>query len=330
VRVPPGGLQSRGTGCNPADSGRPERLPHKCRAGGGGAGFSPAVARTAVALVGFCLLCEGRPSWGHLQFRTGVDLVDVYVTVTDERGALVEELARSDFTLLEDGREQRLDTFAAGGLPLSVALAIDRSFSVAGRRLEIMKAASRRFVEALAPTDALTLVGIGSRVEDLAPLSHDRAAARRALDRLDAFGSTSLHDAVIASIDRIHAAKGRRALILLSDGVDRYSRATARDVFEHARRHDVLVFPVAVMARRPALFNEVAAVTGGRALDGRDAVSLAGVLRSIARELRAQYLLGYVSSRAFPTRSEWRTIEVRVRPRMHVRARPGYWTPAPP
>jgi Ca-activated chloride channel homolog len=299
-----------------------------------GRGFYTAVARkTAVLLAGCLLLCEGglHSSLPPTQFRTGVDLVEVYVSVTDERGVPVGDLARSDFELLEDGQEQRFDTFVAGGLPLSVALAIDRSFSVAGRRLEIMKAASRRFLDVLGPTDALTLVGIGSRVEELVPLSHDHAAARRALDRLDAFGSTSLHDAIIASIGRIQAAGGRRALILLSDGVDRYSRASARDVVEHARRHDVLVFPVAVMSRRSMLFNEVAVVTGGRALDGRDAVSLTGALTSIARELRAQYLLGYVSSRAFPARSVWRTIEVRVaRPRVHVRARSGYWTPPPP
>jgi Ca-activated chloride channel family protein len=177
------------------------------------------------------------------------------------------------------------------------------------------------------------LVGIGSRVEVLAPLAAERTAGLRALATLDAFGSTSLHDAIIRALDEIQPASGRRALVLLSDGVDRYSRATEADVLDRARRGDVLVYPIAIGKpretgkQRPPLFAELAVATGGRSVHVTDLKQLPETMKSIARELRAQYLLGYTPARALNGKPEWRTLRVTVRrPDVTVRARPGYWT----
>jgi Ca-activated chloride channel family protein len=171
------------------------------------------------------------------------------------------------------------------------------------------------------------LVGIGSQVEVLAPLATDRTAGLRALATLDAFGSTSLHDAIIRALDEIQPATGRRALVLLSDGVDRYSRASEADVLDRARRGDVLVYPIAVGKQRPPLFAELASTTGGRSVHVTDLKRLPDTLKSIASELRAQYLLGYAPSRPMSGKPEWRGLRVVVRrPGVTVRARPGYWT----
>jgi Ca-activated chloride channel homolog len=283
------------------------------------------------------------------QFTSSVSLVEVYATVTDRTGVAVTDLKGDAFEVFENGQRQEVTVFTAGEMGLSVAVALDRSFSMAGERLTAMSRASEQFLLALRPADQAMLIGIGSRVDVLAPLAADRAAGLRALTTLDAFGSTSLHDAIIRALDEIQPASGRRALVLLSDGVDRYSRASENDVIERARRGDVLVYPIAIGTRRPPLFAELASATGGRSEHVRDLKRLPDTLKSIANELRAQYLLGYTSSRtsasasadASPTASrtatttaaeatgtpEWRSIRVSVRrPDVTVRARPGYWT----
>jgi hypothetical protein len=163
------------------------------------------------------------------QFSSGVNVVEVYAAVTDQNGAPVSGLQRDDFTVLEDGRAQTLAAFAEGDFPLSVALAIDRSFSMGARQLPTAVSAARTFLGELRSGDQAMIVAIGSEIEVVSPLSTDRAAQQRALGDLKPWGTTGLHDAIIESIDAIQAAKGRRALVLLSDGTDRYSTATAAD-----------------------------------------------------------------------------------------------------
>ncbi len=236
-------------------------------------------------------------------------------------------LTATAFDVFEEGQRQEVTVFTAGEMGLSVAVALDRSFSMAGERLTAMSRASEQFLLALRPADRAMLVAIGSRVEVLAPLATDRTAGLRALATLDAFGSTSLHDAIIRALDEIQPATGRRALVLLSDGVDRYSRASETDVLDRARRGDVLVYPIAVGKQRPPLFAELASATGGRSVHVTDLKRLPDTLKSIANELRSQYLLGYTPGRPLSAKPEWRGLRVTVRrPDVTVRARPGYWT----
>ena len=170
------------------------------------------------------------------------------------------------------------------------------------------------------------IVAIGSEIEVLAPLSTDRTAQQRALASLQPWGTTGLHDAIIESIDAIQTAKGRRALVLLSDGNDRYSKASASDALNRARRSDVMVYPVATGRNRPSLFAELASLTGGRSFQPGDPGQLNIAMRTIANELRHEYLLGYTPSRPIASGEEqWRAITVRVaRTDAQVRARDGY------
>lgn len=259
------------------------------------------------------------------QFSSGVNLVEVYAAVTDKAGNPVTGLKREDFIVLEDGQGQTLSAFAEGDFPLSVALGLDRSFSM-GRQLPTAVSAARTFLGELRPQDHSMLVGIGSEIEVLAPLSADRQAQMRALSALEAWGTTGLHDAIIESIDAVQTAKGRRALVLLSDGSDRYSKATAGEALERARRSDVMIYPIALGRTRPQLFAQLAALTGGRSFQPKSTAELNVILRTIANELRHQYLLGYTPSRPIVRGAEqWRPITVRVtRADVTVRARDGY------
>jgi Ca-activated chloride channel family protein len=269
------------------------------------------------------------PARGPAQFASGVRLVEVYVTVTDRDGRPMTGLTKQDFTVCDNEQRQAITVFTAGDAGLSVAVALDHSFSMAGEPLQTMKSATHTFLDALAPTDRAMLIGIGSTVDLLAPLSTDRAAQHRAVGTLDAFGSTSLRDAMVTALDRIAPAPGRRALVLLSDGGDRYSQATESDVIDRGRHADVLAYPIALGKARtpPPLFVDLAIATGGHSLLVTDPRRLGAMMTSIAQELRQQYLLGYTPARPPPERPEWRGLRVSVaRNNVTVRARAGYWT----
>jgi len=259
------------------------------------------------------------------QFSSGVNVVEVYAAVVDRDGMPVAGLTRGDFTVLEDGAPQALSAFAEGDFPLSVALAVDRSFSMTAL-LPAELSAARTLVGDLRPADQSMLVAIGSEAETLAPLSADHAAQLGALSAMKPWGTTGLHDAIVAAIDAIQSARGRRALVLFSDGADRYSTASAADARSRARASDVMIYPVAIGAARPPLFAELAALTGGRSFQSRDPAQLNAVAHQIASELHHQYLLGYVPSKPIVAgANEWRSITVRVnRSDVTVRARDGY------
>ena len=277
------------------------------------------------ALSGLPIALSGAGVTGR-QFTSGVNVVEVYAAVVDREGNPVQGLKREDFTVLEDGRPQTLSAFTEGDFPLSAAIAVDRSFSIGAKQLPLEVSAVRAFLGELRPQDQSMIVAIGSEIETVAPLSTDRPAQQRALSELKPWGTTGLHDAIIASIDAIQSAKGRRALVLISDGNDRYSQASAADALARARRSDVMVYPIAVGRGRPPLFAELATLTGGRSFQPKDPGELDTIMRTIASELRHQYLLGYTPSRPIVRGDDqWRTISVRVhRPDVTVRARDGY------
>lgn len=264
------------------------------------------------------------------RFSTGVQLVEVYATVTDAAGVPLTGLTEDDFSVSEDGQPQQISAFASGEFPLSVALGVDRSWSMAGEPLRLAKQASQAFLRELKPDDRSMVLAISNETEVVAPLSTDRASQASAIAALDPWSTTALQDAVIAALDRLESESGRQALIVFSDGVDRYSQATPARVLERARRSNALIYPIAFGRTRPPLLAELAVLTGGRSFLLRDVRELQGTLAAIARELRYQYLLGYVPSKGTePGAREWRSIQVRLKNQAagtRVRARDGYTT----
>jgi Ca-activated chloride channel family protein len=264
------------------------------------------------------------------RFSAAVQLVEVYASVADSKGGPVTGLTAADFVVTEDGEPQEISAFAAGEFPLSVALGVDRSFSMAGEPLRLAKDASRAFLNELRPSDRSMILAISSTADVIAPMGTDRASQSRAIAALDAWSTTALRDAIVVAMDRLQTETGRQALIVFSDGVDRYSGTSTSHVMDRARRSQALVYPIAFGKTRPPLLAELAVLTGGRSFLLRDAKELAPTLSAIARELRYQYLIGYVPARAAPAGArEWRSIRVtlsRPRPDVRVRARDGYMT----
>jgi Ca-activated chloride channel homolog len=203
-------------------------------------------------------------------------------------------------------------------------LAVDRSWSMANGRLEAAQRGGRALLLELADHDRAMLVAIGSEVEVPVPLTADRGAVVAALLALDPWGSTALHDAVVTAFDAIEPAPGRRALVLVSDGLERNSRRSPADVLARVRASDVLAYPLVLQRDVPPVLEQLAAATGGRAQPVGRLGDLPTAMRRIASELRHQYLLGYQPLRATQA-GEYRHIQVRVsRPGHIVRARAGY------
>lgn len=256
------------------------------------------------------------------QFAARTDLVHVYATVTDEAGRPLDGLRRDEFVVEEDGVPQPVETFATGETPLALAVAVDRSFSMPEPVLKALRTGVGRLTGLLVSSDQLMLIAIGGETEVLVPLGTARGPVDAAVNRLERWGTTPLYDSVMEAVAAVQPAAGRRALILLSDGVDRYSKASASEVVAYAREHDVMVYPVSIGRERPAIWSEVASVSGGRSFHVRDVDAVASTLAEIVAELRRQYLLGY---RLPDGPAGWRSIRVRVtRAGARVRARDGY------
>src|SRR5258708_22497620 len=134
---------------------------------------------------------------------------------------------------------------------------------MAGKPLELAKQASRSLLNQLKPGDRSMVFAISSIADVIAPLSTDRATQARAIAALDPWSTTALRDAIIAALDRLEPEPGRQALVLFSDGNDRYSHASEADVIARARRSNALIYPITIGEQRPAVLAEPALRTGG-------------------------------------------------------------------
>jgi Ca-activated chloride channel family protein len=277
----------------------------------------------ALALV-VAAAAAGRVPAGRAQFSATTNLVRVYVSVNGPDGAPVRDLGRDDFAVEEDGTRRPITAFSSGELPLSLAVVVDRSFSMDGRPLDLARAGAAALLAALASTDRASLVALGSRVETLSPLGAPEAA-RAALAELTPWGTTPIGESVEAAVGALDGEGGRRAVALFTDGQGRYDTTDRERLLEQVRRRDILVYPVIVGRQSSPLLMDLADLSGGVAVrvQKTEGAALAG--RHLAADLRSQYLVGYEPP-ASDGSERWRRIRVVVSaPGARVRARAGYY-----
>jgi len=257
-----------------------------------------------------------------------VEVVQVAATVSDQEGRLVKGLGRDAFRILEDGREQEVTHFIGADAERELVVAVDMSGSM-GPAMPRCREAVKRFLASIRPIDHVTLLAFNDSVFTVSRRDAAPEGRRRAVDRLRAWGSTSFYDAVLRGLDLLERHRGRRALVLFTDGEDMVSHATAEDV---QRRIEVSASPVYVVAqgkgmREPGLkgvLDRVAGVSGGRAFYTDRVDELDGVFSEIGEDIASQYLLAYAPAETVRD-GGWRTIRVEVAGTKHaVRARHGY------
>jgi len=282
---------------------------------------------------------EGQPT-----FRSGVSRVNIGVTARDSRGRLVGDLGRDDFIVMDSGTVATVTDFQVGQGSVSLVAVLDASGSMnISGRLQLAREAMAAIFETLGPTDEAALFSFDSALREVQPFTGSRENLRGALERVQAFGSTSLHDAIAAAArvadGRTHA---RRAVLIMTDGLDTSSTLTAGDVASVASSVDVPIYilgvsPSARAARRRDIavsslertegeLASLAQYTGGAFHVARSAEQGRAVVEHIVAELRHQYLIGFDPS----PEPGWHRIQVNARRAGVVaRARAFYWVEGP-
>ena len=264
---------------------------------------------------------------GRFTLTSDVDVVQVVATVTDEQGRFIPNLDMDAFRIWENDVPQPVTHLIGQDSPREVVVAVDMSSSMTDAMPQV-RSAVRAFLGALRRDDHVTLLAFNDAVFTLARRESDPAARARAVDRLAPWGSTALYDMLLKAMDLLATRRGRKVLVVFSDGEDQSSRAALEDVQRRAETNDAPVYMIgqgrgATDKKLQDLLEKMARMSGGRAFHTADVGELQGVFTSIVEELENQYLLGYQPSNATKDGS-WRRIRVEAGKDHRVRARQGY------
>jgi Ca-activated chloride channel family protein len=271
----------------------------------------------------------------NLVFRSSVDVVSVTAVVRDRRHRVVTSLGRHDVQVLDAGELQPiLEMKSESSAPASVALLVDGSGSM---RIGAASAAARRISEgvlaSLEPSrDDAALMTFDRRLITVADFTHDFGQIRASLDTIEAFGSTSLYDAIAGAAGMVgDRTQNRRAVVVLTDGLDTTSAYSPERVSAIASSIDVPVYIFALgemgtgvdeSGRPGGALGELARETGGDLIVANTPKLMEAGIRRLVEELRHQYLISFKAN-AF---DGLRRVQIRtVRRDLTVRSRAWYF-----
>ena len=267
--------------------------------------------------------------------ETEVDIVSITAVIHDKAGRFAAGLGPKDIHVFEDGVEQQVTIFreAQGGeekIPLSVGLVLDASGSMA-QSMGFLKEAASSFVGKLEEVDEALIVQFNESVKGSAEFTGDIDRLDQFIEGLQAWGGTSLYDAIRYSLDRIKDRPGRKALIVFSDGDDTTSTISESEVVDYARSVEATIYSVGIRGGGPGggapprgFLRKIAEETGGQYFFPDKVGELIRVFAAISAELHRHYLLAYSPKKA--PDGLFRKIEVRLdRKDLEVRVRKGYF-----
>jgi len=286
-----------------------------------GSRFSISLA-TAIGLLLFPSLFPAQEPQPDEVIRVRTDLVAVPLMVTDSRGRRISDLKQQDFALTNDGRDARIDYFAAGAERIALAFVLDNSGSLR-EQLSRQRDAAMGLFSRFGPGSSVAVIRFGQQARLLAPFTAETERARAAFNiPVTLSERTAIFDAGMAAV-QAYAPRGensaeRRIAILISDGLDTASRSNATQVIGAANRMNVSFYVIQLplftpsegrLVPRPAArgFRDLAERTGGRyfvagtaksALDPNAPVDLSAVFAAIEEDLRSQYVIGFYPSAA--------------------------------
>ncbi|MXY25037.1 MAG: VWA domain-containing protein [Acidobacteria bacterium] len=269
-------------------------------------------------------------------FRSGTQLVDLYVTVTDRDGRLVPNLTREDFAIFDDEEPTEIVLFENSVRPITVVVMLDTSASMDLNRDRLM-AGAEQFLLRLLPADRARVGAFNDKLEINPPqFIGDRDALIAELPDLGFGNSTRVYDAAYVSLDALTGVDGRRVILLFSDGDDTDSDVGAGNVVDRAVAEEVMIYSIGfesnyfngiryVTTRPDRNLRRFAEETGGGYFELTEAADLGPTFTRVARELHSQYVLG------FTPRTDGQLHDIRVlltQRGLTARARRSYLAPS--
>ena len=244
------------------------------------------------------------------------------------------DVTRDDLIVLEDGVPQKIETFQEATTPVTIVLALDQSGSMAKSADKVVEAANG-FVQALRPEDWLGVITLADKSMVAHGMTQDRQSTLQAIAAYKAEGGTALYDALCDSVLMLKQYKGRKAIVVLTDGRDENNPGTAPGsvrTWEQAiglvRESEVTVFPVGLGTKiDPQRLTELAEVSGGQAFFPADPSELAQQYSRIVDNLGHRYIIGYTSTNSRRD-GKWRKVEIRTKSAgIVIHSRQGYFAP---
>jgi VWFA-related protein len=318
--------------------------------------------QTSLVFVFFlaCALFAQAPADQNLPapIRVDVDVVNILASVRDRHGALVSDLDKKDFTVLEDGKPQEIKYFTKeADLPLTIGLLVDVSGSQRNLIETERRAASQFFSQVLRNKDEAFLISFGEDCELLQDYTGSARLLTEGLGRLQVNSGvtgigpgpvptasqprgTVLYDAVyLAANEKLKSEVGRKVIVLITDGVDQGSRMTIQQAIEAAQKADAVIYSIEYYDPSAYGFSfggggegtlrRMSEETGGRVYKVDRKHTLDQIFRELQEEMRSQYAIGYVPSNSTKDGS-YRKIEIRLsRKDLKVQARKGYYALKP-
>jgi len=272
--------------------------------------------------------------------KVDVKLVNVFVTVTDARGAPVANLQKENFLLKEDGKEQKIAIFSReSALPLSIVLSVDTSLSTR-KDLPLELISARKFAHAIVrPQDGLALYKFSEVVNEVVPFTSDLKKIDAGIDRVRNGSATALYDAIFLGSQALSRRQGRKVMVVITDGGDTVSQVDYKEALRAAQESEAIIYsiiivPIEASAGRDTggehALIQISSDTGGKYYYATSLAQLDDAFRQISDELRTQYLLAYYPSERY-SNSDFRQLRVDLtnappggRYQSHYRA--GYYT----
>jgi VWFA-related protein len=268
-------------------------------------------------------------------FRADTRLVVLHASVADRKGRLLTDLPQTAFRVLENGIEQPIKIFKREDVPVSMALVVDNSGSMRGKRAKV-EAAALAAVKASNPRDETTVINFNDEAWQDVPFTSDIKKMEEGLTRIDSRGGTAMRDAISGTIDYVRqkAKHNKKVILIITDGNDNTSSISLEQLVQKAHRSEILLYFIGLLNeedRREAkkarrAIDALAVASGGSALYPEDLSQVEAAAVSIAAEIRNQYVIAYSPINQVLD-GTFRSVRVEARGpgRPTVRTRTGYY-----
>jgi Ca-activated chloride channel homolog len=283
---------------------------------------------TAVAVIVFLATgaAQQQPT-----FKTGTQIVPLYVTVTDSQKRLVPDLEKEDFQILDNDKPVEIVFFQNETQPITVIVMLDTSASMTGN-LALLRESAEQFIIRLMPEDQARVGAFNDKIEFSAAFTNNRDELISALKELDYGNPTRLYDAVDYSLNELKGIEGRRVVVVFTDGEDTGSNAGLGHVLDRAKTEEVMIYAIGmeseffngvqkVRTRPDRGLRKLADETGGGYFELKKTDALGETFTRVAQELHSQYVLGFAPAADGRTHKLGVTVK---KPGMNARARKTY------